>query len=338
MKNSSKKDNKMISASNTQRNKHSNVHRRITANNTSRVRSTSTTNRKVISPMQEREEELRRQAKRRKQRVKRRNYFAYFVMLLFIVGVGILLSFTVFFHIETITINGNSKYTSEELLSNIEIHKKDNLFLFNASAAEKSLKSHFPYIREVKIIRSLPSEVIINITEAEPKFVFESDNKYILIDSDMRILESDLSCSPADITKITGISLGEVIPGEKITCDNETNNVLIEKVIHAVLNCNIGKQKYISESTPPSLRGNIEIIDLSDILNIEMIFNDRLTLRMGTGTELDYKLAFSKKAIDELPVNAHGSLDLSVLKKATYSPMTSESKTKYDDYENNNKS
>ncbi len=280
--------------------------------------------RTAINPSQDREAALREQARRRRQKIRRRQFFVYAAVLLLVAGIGITLSLTVFFHIETIAVEGNSKYTSEEIIAKIDIQEQDNLFLSDIKAAEKAVSTDFPYIKAVSIKRILPSKILISVTETTAAFVIEEKGTYTLLDSDGRVLETGLASAPANLPVIKGVEFANSNIGETAVYKDDTLGPVMEKVMTAVASCDIRKQEYIGETTPLSGKGNIDVVDLTDTLDIRLIFDNRLTLKLGTPTDLEYKLEFAKTAINELPANARGSLELSVLKKATYSPEKTE--------------
>ncbi len=280
--------------------------------------------RTAINPSQDREAALREQARRRKQKIRRRQFFVYAAVLLLVAGVGITLSLTVFFHIETIAVEGNSKYASEEIIAKIDIHEQDNLFLSDIKAAEEAISTDFPYIKAVNIKRILPSKILISVTETTAAFVIEEKGTYTLLDSAGRVLETGLASAPVNLPVIKGVEFASSNIGETAVYKDDTLGPVMEKVMTAVASCDIGKQEYIGETTPLSGQGNIDVVDLTDTLDIRLVFDNRLTLKLGTPTDLEYKLEFAKTAINELPANARGSLDLSVLKKATYSPEKTE--------------
>lgn len=300
------------------------VHRNGDAVSSSQGNRNMQKKRTAINPSQDREAALREQARRRRQRIRRRQFFVYSAVLVLVVGIGIVLSLTVFFHIETIAVEGNNKYTSEDIISKIDIHVQDNLFLSDINTAEKSISSSFPYIGEVKIKRVLPSKILISVTETSAAFVMEEKGTYTLLNADGRVLETGLASAPSGLPAIKGVEFASSNIGEKAVFKDETLGATIEKVMGAVAGCGIGKPDYIGETTPLSGRGNIDVVDLTDTLNIRLVFDSRLTLALGTPTDLEYKLEFARTAIDKLPADSRGTLELSVLKKATFSPEKTE--------------
>lgn len=276
--------------------------------------------RTAVNPAKDRETALREQARRRKQRIRRRQFFLYSVILLLVAGIGVSLSLTVFFHIETIAVEGNSRYQAQDILNKIEIKTQDNLFLSNTKKAETAILDAFPYIKEVKIKRALPSRLVITVMETSAAFVVEEKGTFTLLDPDGQVLETGLANAPAGLPVITGVEFTGTSIGEQAQFRDESTAETMRKVMAAVDACGIRRADYIGDTTPLSEQGNIEEVNLSNMLNIQLLFDGRLNLELGTPTDLEYKLQFAKTAIDKLAEDARGTLDLSILKKATYSP------------------
>lgn len=72
---------------------------------------------------------------------------------------------TVFFRVETVAVSGNSRYTEEEIVAASGIQLNENLYGWNKFKVEQRLYQTLPYIGDVLIRRSLPSTVVITVTE-----------------------------------------------------------------------------------------------------------------------------------------------------------------------------
>lgn len=72
---------------------------------------------------------------------------------------------TVFFRVEVVAVTGNSRYTQEEIVAAAGIQTGDNLFAMNKYKIAEILRQSLPYIGEVSIRRSLPSTIVITVTE-----------------------------------------------------------------------------------------------------------------------------------------------------------------------------
>lgn len=79
--------------------------------------------------------------------------------------VALTMGATVFFQVETVVVSGNSRYTQEEVIQATGIQIGDNLFRMNKYQVAKQVLQTLPYVEEVMIRRSLPSTILITVSE-----------------------------------------------------------------------------------------------------------------------------------------------------------------------------
>ena len=93
------------------------------------------------------------------------------------------------FHIKTIEVEGNSKITANEAIILSEIQEGNNLFLINSGSTINKIKQN-PYIETVKIKKSLPDKITIEITERKATYALAYAGQYIYINNQGYILET----------------------------------------------------------------------------------------------------------------------------------------------------
>ena len=74
---------------------------------------------------------------------------------------------TVFFRVETVAVEGASRYTPEEIVEASGIQTGDNLYAMNKFQVQQQLRELLPYISEVSIRRELPSTIRIRVVECQ---------------------------------------------------------------------------------------------------------------------------------------------------------------------------
>lgn len=79
--------------------------------------------------------------------------------------VAVTMGATVFFRVETVAVSGNSRYTEEEVVAATGIQVDDNLFHMNKYQISQQVLQALPYVKELTIRRSLPSTIVITVTE-----------------------------------------------------------------------------------------------------------------------------------------------------------------------------
>ena len=112
-------------------------------------------------------------------------------IIIITVIIGGLLAFMLspLFKIENIQVNGISKITSSEAIGLSEIHEGENLFLINKNSIINKLKQN-PYIEDVTIKKSLPSTIIIEITERKATYCLKYAEQYVYINNQGYFLET----------------------------------------------------------------------------------------------------------------------------------------------------
>ena len=99
-------------------------------------------------------DDFARKRAERQRKIRKRRLTAFFVFLVILMlCVGVVLSFTVFFPIKNITVTGSKIYSSEEIIKISGIEAGDNLFAVNENSAENQLKKNLPYIESIKFNR-----------------------------------------------------------------------------------------------------------------------------------------------------------------------------------------
>lgn len=106
-------------------------------------------------------------SRRNRRRRRNRSRFGRLLKLLcaVMVVVGLTVGATVFFQAEEIQVNGNVRYTQEEIVAATGIKLGDNLYKMNKGQICRELCRSLPYIEEANIRRKLPSTIVINVNE-----------------------------------------------------------------------------------------------------------------------------------------------------------------------------
>ncbi len=254
--------------------------------------------------------EKRRAYEKRRKKVRRnRAIFASFVSALLICITVLVLSLTVFFHIDTITVNGTSRYDTEQIIQTSGIVKGKNLFLTSVNRAQKNLLEQFPYLSKVTVVRKLPSAVVINITGVDAEFCYRTSGGYALADSTGRVMEivnPDALPKDAAIVKTNASFVAKV--GEKISVDKNTEQEQQEKDEKE-----LSLVESLLEAVNESGIKDVTEIDITTLSDIRVTYQDRLTLNLGNSLDLTYKLKSAVEIIkkeDEISTATSGEINL----------------------------
>ena len=241
--------------------------------------------------------------KKQRKAAKRRKLTPFlFVVSVFILAAAVYLCLTMLFNVDRVKIEGNTLYEEMDLIKTSGIEKGENLFEVDTAYAEDKLYSVYSYIEEVEVKRSFPNSVTIKITEAVPFSVVEEADGYTLVSTGGKVLERGLEEVPYGMLSVRGIST--VTNSE----DNTKRKDLMMRIIGTMQELNM--EDYV-------------FLDLTDTLEIPMIYDNRVRVKLGNELELEYKLQFVDSVISEkLPKVGYQLVDASVPGKIMTKEMT----------------
>ncbi len=264
---------------------------------------------------------LRRKKNRRKKIIIRA------ILGIIFLCVGIVLALTLFFNINKIVVSGDKIYSDKEVIDACGVETGDNLIFLSKTSLNEKISTELAYVGSAKIKRRLPSTLEIVITKTDAYMAVASDGYYILLDRQGKVLEKDLETVGEDIVLANLGEISSVKVGETIE--------LKEKKIFTKLNSVLTSCENVGIT-------DITAIDLSNIYNIKLIYQGRITLELGEtdSDNLESKLALGEAAIerqDEENNLYRGTINLTVDGKAYWSEeaVTAEPVTEAETVENN---
>jgi cell division protein FtsQ len=245
--------------------------------------------------------------KRKKERkVNRGGIYRPVAILISIVAV--LFSISIFFKVTEIHVTGNDIYSAEEIIGAAGIEEGDNLFFVSASSAAAEIKQGLPYIEEVKITKSYPSIVRIEITESYGTAAIYADGAYWITDASGKVLDKVNQSGTEGLITITGLDIQSPEIGKTITAD--TGDVSALQYVKDALK--------VIESN--DLIDDIYEIDVTNISNMTLNYQGKFTVKMGTNENLEYKFRMLISSVEQLTSYDGGTLDLTAGNEAHFKP------------------
>ena len=250
----------------------------------------------------------------RRTRRKLSSYLLYYIMFGIIAVVIIcVLSTTVLFNIEHFEVTGDDVYTQSEVLDALGVSAGENLILLDSSAAEQRLIEALPYIDKASVIKKLPSTLQIEIGRAEAVANIKKNNSYYLVSANGRIMNAELTKPDSKYVVVTGFDPEYAASGDFLSVANESSRNMLCKLLSSVKNyaeldgqTDISAEKkydilfdLIGQYTEVGFGGKIKEIDISNIYNITMNYDNKLTLQLGDYSEIKLKLTVAKNLIDK---------------------------------------
>ena len=202
------------------------------------------------------------------------------------------------FNLENIQVEGNTKYSYEQIVQNSNLKLGENIFKQLLNSENKNV--NLPYIANTKLNYLIPDTIVINVEERYPMYIAldSSTGKYYKIDNEGYLLEECELSSKGDELLVEGFTFGENVKfGEKI------NEIYIEKleVYNSIKN----------EFENIQIEGSITKVNFSNSLTI-VTLDDKLNIVFANNSNLNYKVSFLKGIMQKNGNNMEGTIDMSV--------------------------
>lgn len=223
------------------------------------------------------------------------------------------LALTVFFRVDTISIEGAAKYSAEEIVAGMDVKKGDNLYLWNKLKTQEALLEKFPYLQTVQIRRRLPDTIMVTVTECTTVLAVPSDGGYYLVSGQGKVLE--LSDSDGGLPVAIGVSLMGLQPGELIDPSSDAYAGALLTVLQTL--------------DAADMLADTDFINIRSLTDVRIGYLKRFDIRVGTVDELAYRLRFAQTVItSRLSPSDIGRLYWDAKERLHYVPDTAENVAK----------
>ncbi len=160
--------------------------------------------------------------RKKKKRKKKRYLLKTLILFVIIIGMYYFLTSSLF-DIQKIKVKENNYYTAEQIISLSKIKTGKNIFKTSLGNASDRVRKD-PYIKNIKISRSLPSTVVIKVEERKEYAALPYGEAYLLMDEDGLILRKT-ETAPA-LPLLMGMTVKKMDPGFPL--EVEENSVLTD--------------------------------------------------------------------------------------------------------------
>lgn len=240
---------------------------------------------------------------------RRKKRSALFAPLAFLLICGALVfALSIFFRVSVIEVEGAESYSYDDVVEASGVEKGDNLFFINRSTVVSRLRSKLPYIEQAYIESKMPNKVIINIVESGAvAYVSNDDGKWIISRSGKVLKKSD-GTDLDDLICVIGVT--PIAPSEGETVSAGSGETL--KVQYMIDILSFLDEKDMAE--------DVSRLDMSNSASPTFHYLGRFNVKLGKNENLDYKLELLLSAVSQLTPSDSGTIDLSIDKKAHFSP------------------
>ena len=218
--------------------------------------------------------------------------------MLLIVFLGVVIAFLLspLFNIKQINILNNQKITYEEAISLAQIPVEQNIFGVNRKKITENIKQN-PYVDRVKITKTLPNTLNIEIVERQEEYILEFANGFICIDSKGYVLRVTnerpefpiLKGISTPIENIININQEDVVPS---ISQNRLSNEDVEKikVVH----------KIVQAARNNEILNYVTSIDITNKSNIVLnLDTEGKVAYLGDGSNANTRILYLKVMLEK---------------------------------------
>ncbi len=220
-----------------------------------------------------------------------------FILVCILLAICIFISLKVLFIVRNVESVGSERYSGEEIVAFCAIPMEENIFKIETEAIEAALVENFTYVEEASVDRKLPDKILVTITDSVPTYY--NENK-----------DGELSTYTIYSQGFKQLTVQAAVPdgmmGIEADLSNETHKATLIEVIELL-------QRTGYE--------NITCIEIGANGEISIVYEDRITVELGTMLDMEYKLKMSFHILQkEIGPEERGVIDSTTAGSAVFKP------------------
>lgn len=232
------------------------------------------------------------------------------------------------------------RYKIEDIVTRVGLKAGQNMLELNSKKVQQAIEQELPYLEEVAIKYRLPNTILVQAELAKPAFVVKVEETWALISAKKKVLE----ILPAQPQGVKVLFLGKVAaqvgypiefliepePIDEATIlaqENISQQQKLDQLEQA-------KQKATQEAElKAEKRKNnlttilellekwnvlqeVTAIDVSNELELQFWYQERILVKLGTENQLDYKIQFAAEIVTkQLSTSDRGTLNVSNIRE-----------------------
>ena len=205
------------------------------------------------------------------------------ILMLFVVTIVFIFVSGVF-DVTEIIVEGNSKISTEQIVSFSGIEKGTNLFAVSKKMVKSQLKEN-SYINDVEIKRVLPNKIKLMVDERSVEYVLQLANSYVYINRKGYVLE--ISNNKPDVPIILGLTtdLSNIKENDRLEATDLKKMSMVIKIMEIAANNN--------------MENLITKIDVSNEMDYTIYLDTEGKIAyLGNATELNTRFLYVKKLLE----------------------------------------
>lgn len=244
-------------------------------------------------------------AELRRRRIARK--LTAFALLLCVIAAGVYLTVTMLFKINSIQlqladgtpVSEAGGYSSDQILQALGVQLDENIFSFDPAEKASLLEQQFPLLEQIEVIRKYPTSVIVRVVEATPAWAMQTEGGWLTLSSTLKIIDED-SAKPALPTLYGGEPVS-TRPGDQLAfaaqetaSSSGSGSASASSEAAAAENRLEALNTLLTALNDRGLLADVTRIEFADTEQLAFLYQDRISVLLGTLNELDYKLDFAK--------------------------------------------
>ena len=214
-----------------------------------------------------------------------------------------------FLRVTEIRVDGDpGEYDPQEILATAGIRKGQSLLLVDRDRAAANVQSAFPALSNASVSCSLPGLVTIRVNESQVRAVIEYEGERWVFDEYCHVIGR--AEDGKRYVAVSGLEVSGVRIGREMTTD---------RVNASALACT---KTILTQLVSKGLADRVSSLNMENLANIEFVYDRTFTVKLGTGSKLEYKLERFASVIRSVTEEGKtgGTIDVSSDGKSYYSP------------------
>ena len=214
---------------------------------------------------------------------RRRRIIIYVSIIAAVLIIGIVLSLTVLFKTEVISVEGNKYYEDSQIIELSGIEEGDNIFVAAFFTDTSGISRTLPFVRSARVSFNIPNGVTITVENEQPYYSLKSGGEYFLVSRDNRILEK-VDKKPDKLMSIEAPKLKDATPGAFVEFEKDRYTKAVEAIV---------------ESLKKNGYEDVTAISVKNINDITITYDNRILIKIGLPDDIDYKIRTAFTIISE---------------------------------------
>jgi len=210
------------------------------------------------------------------------------------------LGISVFFRVGEIQVEGDTRYTSEQIIAAAGLDGGAHMLFISANVIQDNIRREMAFANQVEVRRRWPATLEITVTDKVPVAFVRAERGYLILDSKCQVMEIRERPDLPGLVPIEGIS--PILP--------------VVGTVIALGEIGHGKVAYLQSLLPViedlGLADRLERIEIAHVNDVRLTYaGGRFEVLLGQNRDLDYKLAMLLGTVERLGDYEQGIIDLS---------------------------